>query len=171
MNSETNEFDECGPGCATDLHDNCQWVEPADRPVSGQSKDAGHVAALPVDAAPVQHADDCGVWVSPTAPCTRGCGGGCVWPPNSHEDLSQHPGLVHIVIAHNGDGVQKECIVTTSLPLALTIRDALKGVWIGGNIAISSRTIDEVPSNVLAEIDVMQNPPKSTGFIGGGRHG
>ena len=80
-------------------------------------------------------------------------------------------GIVHVVTAHNGDGEQKECIVTTSLPLAMTIRDALKGVWIGGNVAVNSRTIDEVPHNVLAEIDVMENPPKPTGFIGGGRHG
>jgi hypothetical protein len=80
-------------------------------------------------------------------------------------------GLVHVITAHNGIGEQKECIVTTSLPLAMAIRDALKGVWIGGNVAISSRVIDEVPHNVLAEIDVMNNPPKATGFIGGGRHG
>lgn len=80
-------------------------------------------------------------------------------------------GLVHVITAHNGAGEQKECVVTTSLPLAMTIRNALKGVWIGGNVAISSRQVDEVPSNILAEIDVMEHPPKATGFIGGGRHG
>ena len=80
-------------------------------------------------------------------------------------------GLVHVITAHNGIGEQKECIVTSSLPLAVTIRDALKGVWIGGNVAVSSRTIDEIPRNVLAEIDVMENPAKPTGWIGGGRHG
>lgn len=78
---------------------------------------------------------------------------------------------MQIVIAWNADGELKECIAVTSLPLALSIRDALKGIWGGQNVALVERAVDEVPQNILAEIDVMENPPKATGFIGGGRHG
>ena len=84
---------------------------------------------------------------------------------------TQTDNAVYVITAHNGDGLLKECVVVTSQPLALTIRDALKGVWIGGNVAVTSRVVDEVPENVLAEIDVMENPSTPTGFIGGGRHG
>jgi hypothetical protein len=96
------------------------------------------------------------------------------------DDLKWHPEqftreddqrIVYVVTAHNADGVQKECVVVTSKPLAITIRDALKGIWGGDNVTISQRIVDEVSENILAEIDVMNNPPKSTGFIGGGRHG
>lgn len=78
--------------------------------------------------------------------------------------------LVYVITAHNGDGEQKECLVVTSLPLATTIRDALKGIW-GGGVVMSSRTVDEVPSNILAEIDVMEHPSPQRDVIGGGRHG
>ena len=78
---------------------------------------------------------------------------------------------VYVITASNGIGEFKECVVVSSLSLAESIRDALKSVWIGGFVALHSRIIDEVPPNILAEIDVMENPPKPTGFIGGGRHG
>jgi hypothetical protein len=85
--------------------------------------------------------------------------------------ISDAGGSVYIITAINGVGELKESLAVTSWPLAQSIRDALKGVWIGGTVAISQRQIDEVPENILSEIDVMNNPPESTGFIGGGRHG
>lgn len=85
-------------------------------------------------------------------------------------EASAH-GSVYVVTAHNGIGEFKECIVVTSEPLANTIYKALKGIWIGGFVTLVSRQIDEVPDNIIAEIDVMENPPEPTGFIGGYRHG
>lgn len=78
---------------------------------------------------------------------------------------------MYVVIAISGAGELKECILTESEPLAKELRDALKGIWIGGVVAMLSRSVDDVPDNLIAEIDVMNNPPKPSGFIGGGRHG
>lgn len=84
---------------------------------------------------------------------------------------AERPTSMYVVIAINGIGELKECVLTESLPLAQELRDALKGIWIGGTVAMLSRVVDEVPPNLIAEIDVMKNPPKPTGFIGGYRHG
>jgi hypothetical protein len=84
--------------------------------------------------------------------------------------INDAAGIVHVITAWNADGEQKECVVVTSLPLAMTIRDALKGAWGGNGVAVSSRTVDEVPRNVLAEIDVMEHPSPQKDVIGGGRH-
>jgi hypothetical protein len=90
----------------------------------------------------------------------------------SNPDNQPEPsGSVYVITAFNVAGDCKECVVVTSEPLANTIYKALKGIWIGGFVALVSRQVDEVPANIIAEIDVMENPPKTTGWIGGGRHG
>ena len=78
---------------------------------------------------------------------------------------------MQIILAWNADGQLKECIAVTSVPLALSIRDALKGIWGGKNVVRIDRAIDEVPQHILGEIEAMENPSAKTGLVGGGRHG
>jgi len=59
---------------------------------------------------------------------------------------------VRVLIALDEDGRLRECIVLTDTRQADELYQRLRGIWGGANVAMASRRIDDLPTNLGEKI-------------------